>query len=158
MGARRAEAGGGSHVRLWFVLRSLSIRCVTRRLVILICDDDAMMRELIATTLRHEQFEVIVTDNGADAVTLAAQHRPDLVLMDFVMPGSLAGLDALEELAERDIAPVAMLTALDDDRDRDRAARRGAIAFLNKAESMEGLGARVRKVLADQAGRGGEQR
>jgi DNA-binding response OmpR family regulator len=126
---------------------------VTNRPLILICDDDAMMRELIATTLRHEEFDVLVAASGPDAVALASQHRPDLVLMDFVMPGPFGGLETLGELADRNIAPVAMLTALDDDRDRDRAARRGAIAFLNKAESMEGLGDRVRKVLADCARR-----
>jgi DNA-binding response OmpR family regulator len=121
--------------------------------LILICDDDAVARELIATTLRSEQFEVIVADNGADAVRLAAVHRPDLVLLDFLMPGQLSGLDTLRDLADRGLAPVAMLSTLDDYRDRITASRRGAIAFLNKADDLEGLGAQVRKVLADCARR-----
>jgi DNA-binding response OmpR family regulator len=120
---------------------------VTQRPVILICDDDATTREFIATILRHEQFDVIVTDNGTDAVTLAAKHRPALVLLDFMIPGPLNGLDTLSELADRDIAPVAMLTSLDDDRDRDAAARRGAIAFLNKAETLDALCDQIREIL-----------
>lgn len=121
---------------------------MTQRPVILICDDDATTREFIATILRHEQFEVIATDNGTDAVTLARQHRPDLVLLDFMIPQPLGGLDTLSELADHNIAPVAMLTSLDDDRDRDAASRRGAIAFLNKAETLRNLGDHVREVLA----------
>ncbi len=120
---------------------------MTQRPVILICDDDATTREFIATILRHEQFDVIVTDNGTDAVTLAAKQRPALVLLDFMIPGPLNGLDTLSELADRDIAPVAMLTSLDDDRDRDAAARRGAIAFLNKAETLDALGDQIREIL-----------
>ena len=119
---------------------------MTQQPTILICDDDATTREFIATILRHEQFEVIATDNGTDAVTLAKQHRPDLVLLDFMIPEP-GGLDTLSELADHSIAPVAMLTSLDDDRDRDAASRRGAIAFLNKAETLRNLGDHVREVL-----------
>jgi len=128
---------------------------VTERPLILICDDDNAMRKVIAKVLQHEQFDVIDCDNGADAVALTTKHRPDLVLLDIVMPGQLGGLDTLRELADRRLAPVAMLTALHDERDRSAAARLEAIAFLNKAEVADRLGEHVRGVLADCARRGG---
>ena len=130
---------------------------MTQLPLILICDDDHVTRELIATILRDEHFDVIVAENGTDAVKLAAERRPDLVLLDFLMPDQLSGLDTLGELAERHLAPVAMLSTLDDYRDRIEASRRGAIAFLNKSDSLERLGDQVRTVLADCARRDAAQ-
>ncbi|HEU0132519.1 MAG TPA: response regulator transcription factor [Mycobacteriales bacterium] len=72
-----------------------------RRVGLLIVDDDESMRDLLRLTFElHPEFEVVAeAGNGADAVTAAATHRPDAVILDVMMPGT-DGLEALPKILD----------------------------------------------------------
>ena len=61
---------------------------------ILIVDDQREVRELVEVTLRVEEYEIIQAQNGREAVDMVRTERPDLVIMDVMMPGDIDGLEA----------------------------------------------------------------
>ncbi|GFE13601.1 DNA-binding response regulator [Streptomyces glebosus] len=118
---------------------------------VLLADDEEMVRHGVRLILRHaEGIEVVgEAPNGAEAVRLAAEARPDVVLLDVRMP-VLDGLAAVEPLAALDPAPqVVMLTTFGDEENVLRALRAGATGFLLKDEGPQEL---IRAVRAAAAG------
>ncbi|WP_406480871.1 response regulator [Streptomyces platensis] len=118
---------------------------------VLLADDEEMVRHGVRLILRHaEGIEVVgEAPNGAEAVRLAAEDRPDVVLLDVRMP-VLDGLAAVEPLAALDPAPqVVMLTTFGDEENVLRALRAGATGFLLKDEGPQEL---IRAVRAAAAG------
>ena len=91
---------------------------------ILVVDDDVIIIELLEKRLRYEGYEVVgKAYSGEEAVEMARLHRPDLILMDIVMPGKIDGITAAETInAELDI-PVIFLTAFADDKSVERAKK-----------------------------------
>ena len=119
---------------------------------LLIADDHPVVREGLAAMLnRRADMRVIAeATNGAEAVTLALQHRPDVVLMDLRMP-HLNGVEALEQIrAEWPEARVIVITTYDGDDDIYRALRAGAKAYLLKDTPREEVLDTVRAVYAGQ--------
>ena len=118
---------------------------------VLLADDEEMVRHGVRLILRHaEGIEVVgEAPNGAEAVRLAAEARPDVVLLDVRMP-VLDGLAAVEPLAALDPAPqVVMLTTFGDEENVLRALGAGATGFLLKDEGPQEL---IRAVRAAAAG------
>ncbi|MYT28122.1 MULTISPECIES: response regulator transcription factor [unclassified Streptomyces] len=118
---------------------------------VLLADDEEMIRHGIRLILRHVDGIEVVGEavNGAEAVRLAAEHRPDVVLLDIRMP-VLDGLAAIEPLVALDPGPqVVMLTTFGDDENVTRALRAGATGFLLKDEGSQEL---IRAVRAAAAG------
>ncbi|MBN2512322.1 MAG: response regulator [Sedimentisphaerales bacterium] len=79
----------------------------------LVVDDEFHIVQVVAIKLKNNGFEVLTTDNGASAYTLAAQHKPDIIITDYQMP-VLTGLELIEKLrSDQQTAaiPVIMLTA-----------------------------------------------
>ncbi len=79
----------------------------------LVVDDEFHIVQVVAIKLKNNGFEVLTADNGAAAYTLAVQHKPDIIVTDYQMPG-LTGLELIEKLrADEQTAaiPVIMLTA-----------------------------------------------
>lgn len=104
---------------------------VTRRRV-LIADDDALIRMDLAEMLDEEGFEVVgQAADGELAVSMAVELRPDLVILDVKMPLK-DGIAAAAEIAERQIAPVIILTAYSDRELIQRALDAGAMTYLAK--------------------------
>jgi len=101
---------------------------------VLVVEDEDDGREIFGTILRHNGFEVILAGNGAEAVRLATEHRPDLILMDLSLP-ELDGWEATALLKEdprtADI-PVIALTVHVQEEDRRRAAQAGCVDFVAK--------------------------
>lgn len=117
--------------------------------LILVVDDNVDAREMYCMYLRHEGFECIEAADGHQALDLAREHRPVLVLMDATMPG-LDGWHAIEQLrAEPDLrgTAVVMLTAHAFEEHRRRAETVGADAFLAKPVLPDELARQIRQLL-----------
>jgi DNA-binding response OmpR family regulator len=116
---------------------------------VLVVDDDAGFRAYVRAALEHERFRVIEGESGPDAVVVALRERPDAILLDWRMPGQ-SGITACRNLrAESSLAGVriAMITGLDDERDRTLARHAGADAFLIKDPDPDALARQVRRLL-----------
>lgn len=101
---------------------------------VLIADDDPFIRQLIASTLRAE-CEILHASNGIQALDLTRSERPDLVILDYVMPG-LDGLEVCRRIKKQERAlaetKVIILTAFAPDDEASVVAAVGADAFLRK--------------------------
>jgi DNA-binding response OmpR family regulator len=117
---------------------------------ILICDNEEPLRALVRATLAVRPYELLEAADGETAVALIRRRRPDLVLLDMMMPG-LSGLDVLYRLRsdpETAGTPVIMLTARTQASDRSAAQAAGATYFLPKPFSPKELLSLVEEMLA----------
>jgi two-component system KDP operon response regulator KdpE len=114
--------------------------------LILAVDDEAGILRLIKLELSSQGFRVVVANDGEEALRLAEQQRPDIVVLDIVMP-DMSGLEVMRRLRERTSVPVILLTAKDHDEDKVRGLEMGADDYLVKPFNPEELSARVRAVL-----------
>lgn len=120
---------------------------------ILIADDDPSLRLLVTTTLADDSLVLLEARDGTQALELARQERPDLILLDVAMPG-LTGLEvcrALKAAAATAQLPVVMLTAQGQENDRERGLQAGAAAYLTKPFSPLQLLRLVEDLLRDRA-------
>jgi response regulator NasT len=102
------------------------------RLRVVIAEDEALIRMDLAEMLVEEGYDVVgEAPDGELAVSLAEQHRPDLVILDVTMP-RLDGIAAAERIAGQRLAPVVMLTAFSQRDLVERARDAGAMAYLVK--------------------------
>ena len=100
--------------------------------LVLIADDDADIVRFVALNLRLEGFDVVVADNGQDALDKALDARPSLILLDTMMP-RMDGYEVCSRLRdERPDTPVIMLTAKSLDADRAMAFTAGADDWVTK--------------------------
>jgi two-component system phosphate regulon response regulator PhoB len=116
---------------------------------VLVVDDDAGFRAYVRAALELERFRVVEGESGPDAVAVALRERPDAILLDWRMPGQ-SGITACRNLrAEPDLEGVriAVITGLDDERDRTLARHAGADAFLIKDPDPDALARQVRRLL-----------
>jgi response regulator NasT len=106
---------------------------------VLIAEDEVLIRMDLAEMLRDEGYDVVGEANdGQEAVELAEQARPDLVIMDVKMPRR-DGIDAASEIAGKRIAPIVVLTAFSQRDLVERAREAGAMAYLVKPFSVTDL-------------------
>jgi CheY-like chemotaxis protein len=119
---------------------------------ILIVDDEVDNRELLKIMLEWEGFESATAESGEEALAAIADHAPDLVLLDLMMPG-LDGFDVADRMkqnsATRDI-PIMIVTALSDAGSEARARTAGANDFVTKPFHRAELCARIRTVLGQR--------
>lgn len=125
---------------------------MTGRCVLLV-EDDRFLQKAAETTLRRRGFVVLTASDGEEALRVAREARPDLVLLDMIMP-RLQGLEVLRILkgdpATADI-PVLMLSNLGQTVDQQHALDAGAAGYLVKANiSLAELADRVDQALADR--------
>jgi DNA-binding response OmpR family regulator len=113
---------------------------------VLVADDDADLRELIAFTLAQAGYLVIKAHDGPSAVRLFAEESPDLVVLDINMPG-LSGFQVCEAIRARSRVPVMMLTVRGEEEDLVRALGQGADDYLTKPFSPRTLLARIKALL-----------
>lgn len=102
---------------------------------ILIVDDHVDIRRLIRMTLEFESYEIFEAEDGATALLLAEAVRPDLVLLDVMMPGELDGLDVCRRLKRDPLMMnprVIMLSARGQAQDCEAGSQAGADAYLVK--------------------------
>ncbi len=113
---------------------------------VLVVDDEPMVREVVARYLQLDGFHVHEAGDGATASTWLADHRPDLVVLDVMLPGT-DGLSILRELRATGDIPVILLTARAEEVDRVLGLELGADDYVVKPFSTRELVARVRSVL-----------
>ncbi|NDY90485.1 response regulator transcription factor [Ideonella livida] len=101
---------------------------------VLTIDDQADIRRLIRMTLEFEGFEVLEASHGEEGLAMARREKPDLILLDVMMPGinGLAVSQALQADERLSRIPVVMLTALDRDSDMEAGLAAGAKVYLAK--------------------------
>jgi DNA-binding response OmpR family regulator len=120
---------------------------------VLIADDQPNMRQLVRLTLETGQFEILEAPDGDAALSLARAERPDLLFLDWTMPG-MAGVEvcrALREDPETADMRIVMLTARSQDADREHAEAMGADDYITKPFSPIQLLEKVRDVLGPEA-------
>jgi len=114
---------------------------------ILIIEDEASLAEAVAYTLQQEGLQVTVAADGHSALAAFEQARPDLVVLDLMLPG-INGWDLFQAFRkQRPGVPVIMLTARAEEADRVAGLEMGADDYVTKPFSMRELVARVRTVL-----------
>ncbi|GAB4201851.1 MAG: response regulator transcription factor [Roseiflexaceae bacterium] len=113
---------------------------------ILIVEDEHELAALIRRQLEGEGYQALTSHDGPTALMLAAQSPPDLVILDWMLPG-LDGLTVCRRLRERSIVPILMLTARAEEADRVVGLEVGADDYLTKPFSLRELMARVRAIL-----------
>jgi two-component system nitrogen regulation response regulator NtrX len=107
---------------------------------VLIIDDEANIRRMVGALLGAEGYDVREADNGAAGLARAADHEPDAVLLDLMMPGDLDGMATLEKLrAVIPDSPVVMMSGRAGLSDAVRATKLGAFTFLEKPLTPEGV-------------------
>ena len=91
---------------------------------ILIADDEAQIREILRIYFEKEGFEVIEAEDGAAAILKVQSEKPDILLLDIMMP-VLDGIEVCKQVRKMSDLPIIMVTAKDDDDDRIAGVRAG---------------------------------
>jgi two-component system OmpR family response regulator len=122
---------------------------------VLVVDDEPAIADLVGTALRYEGFDVATAGNGRDVLTMVESFRPELIVLDIMLP-DLDGFEVQRRLADRGRRiPVLFLTARDATEDKVRGLTIGGDDYVTKPFSLEELIARIRAVLR-RAGHGEE--
>jgi len=119
---------------------------------ILVVDDLLEVRELVEVTLQVEDYKIIKAHNGQMAVELAKEEKPDLIIMDIMMPGEIDGLEAtriIKSDPETKNCKVIMLTAKGQEFDKQKGFNAGADDYFVKPFSPLELIRKVEGVLRD---------
>ena len=118
---------------------------------VLVVDDERKIRDLVRAYLERDGYAVLLADSGQMALQVAARVRPDLVVLDLMLP-DLAGEEVARSLRAISEVPIVMLTAKATEEDRVAGLRMGADDYLVKPFSPRELAARVEAVLRRACG------
>ena len=120
---------------------------------ILIVEDDPLLHNLLAdkmVQLRQKGLDVFPTVNAEEGLAKARETKPDLIMLDIVLPG-MTGFEFLEQLRKEpglESTPVVVLSNLSDESDKDRARKLGVIAYLVKADfSLSEISSAIEEIL-----------
>ena len=113
---------------------------------ILVVDDDAKTVELVKLYLERDCYKVLVAYDGVEALRLARENHPDLIVLDIMLPG-MDGLEVCRTLRRETNVPIIMLTARTTENDKLTGLDTGADDYITKPFSPKELAARVRVIL-----------
>ena len=113
---------------------------------ILVVDDEALLVKGIRFNLQNEGYDVITGSDGLDAVRLVQEEKPDLVILDVMMP-NMDGMTACSKIREFSDVPIILLTAKTDDMDKLMGFDHGADDYITKPFNILELKARIRALL-----------
>ncbi len=117
---------------------------------VLVVDDEESLVRLITYNLIKDGFDTLQANDGREAWNLIMQEKPDLIILDLMLPGK-DGLEICRDLRRENInTPIIMLTARDDEVDKIVGLELGADDYVTKPFSVKELSARVRAVLRRQ--------
>ncbi len=119
------------------------------RKTVLIVDDQVSLREMLSEMLGNADYATLAAENGAEAVAMTAEHRPDLVIMDLMMPVK-NGLEAAREirlLPGMNELPILFLTARGNEKDEEMARAAGGTDFIRKPFSPRQVLATIQAIL-----------
>jgi len=124
---------------------------------ILVVDDDVKTVELVKLYLNRDGYRVLTAYDGIEALHLARESHPDLIVLDLMLPG-VDGLEICRILRIESDVPIIMLTAMTTDQDRLTGLDLGADDYVTKPFSPRELAARVRAVLRRLPGERGPEK
>jgi len=114
---------------------------------IMVVDDEPSIVTLLSFNLKKSGYDVLTATNGTDALQLARDTRPDLIVLDLMLPG-MDGMDVCKQLRqEKQFIPILMLTAKDDEFDKILGLELGADDYMTKPFSPREVVARVKAIL-----------
>jgi DNA-binding response OmpR family regulator len=113
---------------------------------VLVVEDEHAIAEAVRARLQSEGYHVIVASDGPDAISRHAEHRPDLVVLDLMLPG-MDGLEVCQKIQRDGWTPVLMLTARAEEADKVAGFAVGADDYLTKPFSLRELAVRVQAIL-----------
>jgi two-component system, OmpR family, phosphate regulon response regulator PhoB len=119
---------------------------------LMIADDEPGVRSLVRMTLESDSYEILEASDGDEALMLALEHRPELILLDVTMPG-LSGLQICRMLKDNpstSAISVVMLTAMDQDSDRAEGKAAGADDYFTKPFSPLALLRKVDEIFEER--------
>jgi two-component system KDP operon response regulator KdpE len=119
--------------------------------LVLVADDEPRITKLVAISLSEDGFRVITASNGEEALRKAEEYRPDVVLLDIVMP-DIDGIEVMGQLREGRAVPVILLTAKGSTADKAKGLDLGADDYIAKPFHPDELAARIRAVLRRSTG------
>ena len=119
---------------------------------ILVVDDEPTLRETLVEALEADGFRVVAAADGREALTLFRAERPDLVLLDLMLP-ELSGIEVCRIIRAESGVPIVMLTAKDSELDKVVGLELGADDYVTKPFSLRELSARIRAHLPPGRGR-----
>ena len=117
---------------------------------ILIVDDQLEIRELVEVTLRATDYQILKTKSGEEAIEIAKTQRPDLIIMDIMMPGNMDGLETtriLKNYPETKNSQIIMLTAKGQQEDQKKGFKAGTDDYFIKPFSPLDLIKKVEEML-----------
>ena len=123
---------------------------------ILVVDDEELLVKGIRFNLQNDGYQVACGSNGADAVSLARQESPDLIILDVMMP-EMDGLTACSKIREFSNVPIILLTAKANDMDKLMGFENGADDYLTKPFNILELKARIKALLRRSGSTNAEQ-
>lgn len=119
--------------------------------LVLVADDEPRITKLVSIVLSEEGFRVVTANSGEEALKKAEEIRPDIVLLDIVMP-DFDGIEVMRQLRERRPVAVILLTAKGSAADKSKGLDLGADDYIAKPFHPDELAARVRAVLRRSSG------
>jgi DNA-binding response OmpR family regulator len=122
-----------------------------RKWLILVVDDEPPIVRLVRATLQADGYAVVTAARGEEALKLLEDERPDLIVLDLMMPG-MDGFETLRHIREQGQTPVIMLTARAGDADKLKGLQGGADDYVTKPFNPDELSARIGAVLRRAAG------
>ncbi|MFO0737969.1 MAG: response regulator transcription factor [Labilithrix sp.] len=125
------------------MLKPRTMTATEEKLTVVLVEDDERLAQLTAKYLESHNVMVTIVNHGRDAVGKVAQVRPDVVLLDLMLPG-MSGLDICRELRQRSDVPIVMVTARGEEADRVVGLEGGADDYIAKPFSSRELLARIR--------------
>jgi two-component system response regulator MprA len=123
---------------------------------VLIADDDRKIIDMLRRTLAYEGYQVLTASDGLEALAKAQTHRPDVIVLDWLMP-KLDGVEVARRIRAVDSTPILMLTARDAIEDRVEGLDSGADDYLVKPFAPAELLARIRALLRRTEGTANER-
>ncbi len=124
---------------------------MTAEPLILAVDDEPGILRLLKIELAAQGFRVVTAADGEEALRIAEEQRPDILLLDIMMP-AMTGYEVMRKVREQSPAPIILVTARDSDSDKVRGLELGADDYLVKPFSPDELAARIRAVLRRSSG------
>ena len=119
---------------------------------ILLVDDEPSIRKVIGKRLEVEGFEILLAQDGQEAIDMARAHHPDLIILDLMLP-KLSGFDVCAALkkdqSSGQIPIITMFTGKGQDGDEERCKALGAAAYITKSQGAASLLVQIRALLGD---------
>jgi DNA-binding response OmpR family regulator len=115
---------------------------------ILVVDDDPSILKFVQANLKARGYRVFTAEGGAEAIQINGSEKPELVILDIIMPG-IDGFEACLKIREQSNVPIIMLSAQERENDKERCTACGANDYLTKPFVLRELLSRIKTILKE---------